>query len=226
MAWISSRDEIALLKRISRWENWVVGCTAYPVEYVGVGNSTRWGGSSWPVSAGILSHNASPGPCFTRIGGAAWPLSSTLTKTAQRAYASRPIYFSCLQCLLKRPQAPPTGCPATQGSWHKASRRPNVTKVVDGVTCNGTSTPKTMAIGGVTYTQAQLLLLMPSGSLHTSGLRQWLSQFIAGVLNLAAGAQDKLASIRPFQRLTDLTGQPAFYDRNQPESELLRQPRD
>jgi hypothetical protein len=31
---------------------------------------------------------------------------------------------------------------------------------------------------------------MPSGSLHTSGCFNALSQFIAGVLNLAAGAQD------------------------------------
>jgi hypothetical protein len=70
---------------------------------------------------------------------------------------------------------------------------PNVTKVVDGVTCNGTSTPKTMTVAGVTYTQAQLLLLMPSGVLHTSGHVNALSQFIAGVLNLAAGAQDNAA---------------------------------
>src|SRR5579864_5665425 len=45
------------------------------------------------------------------------------------------------------PIAAPTGCPATQGFWHKAANWPNVTKVVDGVTYNG-GTNHSMVIGG------------------------------------------------------------------------------
>jgi hypothetical protein len=41
------RDEIALFKRISQWEDWIVCCTAYSVEYVGVGNSTKMARSAW-----------------------------------------------------------------------------------------------------------------------------------------------------------------------------------
>ena len=86
------------------------------------------------------------------------------------------------------PITPPTGCPATQGFWHKASRWPNVTKVIDGVIYDGGS-DHSMVIGGIKYTQSQLLLIMPSGRLHTGGYVNALSQFVAAVLNLAAGAQ-------------------------------------
>ena len=55
------------------------------------------------------------------------------------------------------------------------------------MTFNGATT--NMVIGGVTYTQGQILALMPSGSLHTGGYVNALSQFIAAVLNLTAGAQ-------------------------------------
>ena len=98
---------------------------------------------------------------------------------------------SDLQSLIIEVTVPPqaTGCPATQGFWHKASRWPDFTKVVDGVTYNGATTHG-MVIGGITYTQDQLLALMPSGSLHTGGYVNALSQFIAAVLNLTAGAKN------------------------------------
>jgi hypothetical protein len=91
--------------------------------------------------------------------------------------------------------APPsqgTGCPATQGFWHKANHWPTVPGSVDGVTL--ALTPKiTLTIGAgpgsETYSQAQILELLPSGSLHTGGVENDLSQFIAASLNLIAGAQ-------------------------------------
>jgi len=46
-----------------------------------------------------------------------------------------------------------------------------------------------MVIGQITYTQGQLLALLPSGALHTGGYVNALSQFIAAVLNLTAGAK-------------------------------------
>ena len=90
--------------------------------------------------------------------------------------------------IIQCPVTPPTGCPATQGFWHKASHWPNVTKLIDGVIYNG-GTDHSMVIGGIKYTQSQLLLIMPSGALHTGGYVNALSQFVAAVLNLAAGAQ-------------------------------------
>jgi len=81
-----------------------------------------------------------------------------------------------------------TGCPATQGFWHKAANWPNVTTTVDGVLYKGATT-HSMTIGGIEYSQAQLLLLMPSGGLHSGNFANSLSQFIAAVLNVAAGAQ-------------------------------------
>ncbi len=87
-----------------------------------------------------------------------------------------------------RCSTPATGCPATQGFWHKAAHWPHVTVAVDGVIYYG-ATDHHMIIGGITYTQSQLLAIMPSGSLHTGGYVNALSQFIAAVLNIAAGAQ-------------------------------------
>jgi hypothetical protein len=87
------------------------------------------------------------------------------------------------------PAPPPgTGCPATQGFWHKGSNWPAVTVNVDGIQYNG-GTDFSMVIGGIKYTQAQLLELMPSGSLHSGNYANSLSQLIAAVLNIAAGAQ-------------------------------------
>jgi hypothetical protein len=82
-----------------------------------------------------------------------------------------------------------TGCPATQGFWHKGANWPHVNTTVDGVVYNGATNPITMVIGSKSYTQAQLLLLMPSGGLHSGAFANSLSQFIAAVLNVAAGAQ-------------------------------------
>jgi len=84
------------------------------------------------------------------------------------------------------PPPPPGGCPATQGFWHKAANWTSHSVAVGGITYNGTT--HTMTIGGITYTQAQLLLLMPSGSLHSGNFANSLSQTIAAVLNVAAGA--------------------------------------
>jgi len=100
---------------------------------------------------------------------------------------------------------PPTGCPATQGFWHKASNWPNVASPVniDGVTYNPNHS---MTIGGMTYTQSQLLLILPSGSLHTGGYVNALSQFIAAVLNVAAGAQHSTIDATISAINTDLTG--------------------
>ena len=114
---------------------------------------------------------------------------------------------SDVQSLLIEVTVPPqaTGCPATQGFWHKASRWPDFTKVVDGVTYNGGS-DHSMVIGGVTYTQGQLLALMPSGSLHTGGYVNALSQFIAAVLNLSAGAKNGSVDATVSAINTDLAG--------------------
>jgi hypothetical protein len=80
-----------------------------------------------------------------------------------------------------------TGCPATQGFWHKASHWPTVSGTADGVTWDKSA--KTLTIGGTTYTQAQILELLPSGSLHSGGVENDLSQFIAAALNIIAGAK-------------------------------------
>jgi hypothetical protein len=65
---------------------------------------------------------------------------------------------SDVQSLLIEVTVPPqaTGCPATQGFWHKADRWPSFNKAIDGVIYNG-ATNKSMTIGGITYTQGQLL---------------------------------------------------------------------
>lgn len=111
-----------------------------------------------------------------------------------------------LQSLIIEVTVPPqaTGCPATQGFWHKADRWPNFNKSIDGVIYNGAT--KSMTIGGITYTQGQLLALLPSGSLHTGGYVNALSQFIATVLNLVSGAQHAGIDATVTTINTDLTG--------------------
>jgi hypothetical protein len=88
-----------------------------------------------------------------------------------------------------------TGCPATKGFWHKASRWPDASIVVGGVTYNGAA--KTMMIGGITYTQAELLLFLPTGQPPKGGNGYIIggSQLIAAVLNMAAGAQQTTAAL-------------------------------
>ena len=87
------------------------------------------------------------------------------------------------------------GCPATQGYWHFGSRWPQIYRLVDGVIYDGTKAPTTMTIGGIkpAYTQPQLLQILPSGSLHSGNYANGLSQFIAAVLNIAAGADHSAA---------------------------------
>jgi hypothetical protein len=100
-----------------------------------------------------------------------------------------------------------TGCPATQGFWQKGDRWPNITVTVDGIIYNGGG----MTIGGTTYTKNQLLLIMPSGSLHTGGYVNGLSQLIAAVLNLVAGAQHTATIDSTISSInTALTGQQPF----------------
>jgi hypothetical protein len=114
---------------------------------------------------------------------------------------------SDVQSLLIEVTVPPqgTGCPATQGFWHKASHWPNSNKAIDGIIYNG-ATDHSMVIGGITYTQGQLLALLPSGSLHTGGYVNALSQFIAAVLNLTAGAQASSIDATVSAINQDLTG--------------------
>ncbi len=111
------------------------------------------------------------------------------------------------QSLLIEVTLPPqgTGCPATQGFWHKASRWPDFNASVDGVIYNG-ATDHSMVIGNITYTQGQLLALLPSGSLHTGGYVNALSQFIAAVLNLTSGAKHASIDTTVSTINTDLVG--------------------
>lgn len=111
-----------------------------------------------------------------------------------------------VQSLVIEVTVPPaaTGCPATQGFWHKADRWPNSNKAIDGIIYNGAT--KSITIGGVTYTQGQLLALLPSGSLHTGGYVNALSQFIATVLNLVSGAQHAGIDSTVLAINTDLMG--------------------
>ena len=82
------------------------------------------------------------------------------------------------------------GCPATKGFWHTISRWPNVTATVDGVTYNG-GTDHSMVIGGITYTQSQLELFLPTGGSSGGGNGYLIggSELIAAVLNIAADGQ-------------------------------------
>ena len=82
---------------------------------------------------------------------------------------------------------PGTGCPATQGFWHKASHWPTVSGSVDGISYDAST--QTLTIGGISYSQSELLNILPSGSLHTGGYVNALSQFIAAALNLIAGGK-------------------------------------
>jgi hypothetical protein len=113
---------------------------------------------------------------------------------------------SDVQSLLIEVPVPPvaTGCPATQGFWHKADHWPNSNNAIDGVIYTGAT--KSITIGGITYTQGQLLALLPSRSLHTGGYVNALTQFIATVLNLVSGAQHAGIDATVSTINTDLTG--------------------
>jgi hypothetical protein len=101
--------------------------------------------------------------------------------------------FNLVTCNVPPPPPPPGGCPATQGFWHKGGNWPTGTGTinVDGVIYNYAN--QSMKIGTTTYTQAELLQVMPSGTLHPGDYGNSLSQFIAAVLNIAAGAQHTAA---------------------------------
>jgi hypothetical protein len=84
----------------------------------------------------------------------------------------------------------PGGCPATKGFWHDPSLHPwpSTSITVGGVSYDGTT--HSMTIGGTTYTQAQLLTIMPTGG--NAGVGNGFviggSQLVAAVLNIANGA--------------------------------------
>ncbi len=100
-----------------------------------------------------------------------------------------------------------TGCPATKGFFHKLSHWPSASIVVGGVIYDGTA--KTMMIGGITYSTAQLLLFLPTGQPPKGGNGYIIggSQLIAAVLNMAAGAQQTTAALSAISDMnTALTG--------------------
>jgi hypothetical protein len=123
------------------------------------------------------------GAIYIDAGLATQKLFSDTTGTGNTGYQVEDT--TIVQC------KPATGCPATQGFWHKAEHWPTVSGTVDGVTWNASTKLLTIGTGAgaETYTQAQILQLLPSGSLHTGGVENDLSQFIAAALNLIAGAQ-------------------------------------
>jgi len=127
--------------------------------------------------------NGKPGAIYMDAGLATQTLFSDTTGSSNTGYQLEGT--AIVQC------QPATGCPATQGFWHKADHWPSVSGSADGVTWNAST--KTLTIGtgagAETYTQDQILELLPSGSLHTGGVENDLSQFIAAALNLIAGAQ-------------------------------------
>ena len=138
------------------------------------------------------------------VDGTATVFSDTTTTSPLNTVGYQLEDTSILQC----PVAPPTGCPATQGFWHKASRWPDVTVGFDGVIYNG-ATDHSMVIGGIKYSQSQLLLIMPSGALHTGGYVNALSQLVAAILNIAAGAQHTATIDAAILAMsTDLFGHP------------------
>jgi hypothetical protein len=131
--------------------------------------------------SGTAASGVIPGAIY--VDGTSTVFSDTTTTSPLNTVGYQLEATSILQC----PIAQPTGCPATQGFWHKGARWPNLTAGFDGVIYNGAT--HSMVIGGITYSQSQLLLIMPSGDLHTGGYVNALSQLVAAVLNLAAGAQ-------------------------------------
>jgi hypothetical protein len=118
--------------------------------------------------------------------------------------------FNLVTCNVPPPPPPPTGCPATQGFWHKAANWPAVNASVDGIVYNG-NTNFSMVIGGIMYTEAELLQVMPSGGLHSGNYANSLSELIAAVLNIAAGAQHTTSADNAIASdNTALTGVPIF----------------
>jgi hypothetical protein len=122
---------------------------------------------------------AQPGAIFMDAGLPTEKLFSDTTGPGNTGYQLEDT--AIVQC------QPARGCPATQGFWHQANHWPKASGTADGVTWDAPA--KTLTIGVYTYTPNQILQLLPSGSLHTGGVENNLSQFIAAALNLIAGAQ-------------------------------------
>jgi hypothetical protein len=103
--------------------------------------------------------------------------------------------FNLVTCNVPPPPPPPGGCPATQGFWHKAANWPVVRTAVtvSGITGLVYNTNQSITIGSFSYSQADLLQLLPSGSLHSGNYANSLSQFVAAILNVVAGAKQTAA---------------------------------
>ena len=103
--------------------------------------------------------------------------------------------FNLVTCNVPPPPPPPGGCPATHGFFHKAGNWPvvNAPVTVLGITGLVYNPNQSITIGSFTYSQAELLQLLPSGSLHPGNYGNSLSQFIAAILNVVAGAQQTVA---------------------------------
>jgi hypothetical protein len=104
------------------------------------------------------------------------------------------------------PQA--SGCPATKGFWHNHSW-PTGSVTVGGVVFSG-APDYTMTIGGITYSHADLLSLLPTGSRSQAGgngFRIGGSQLIAAILNVANGSSDSASLDATISAMnTELTG--------------------
>lgn len=146
----------------------------------------------------IVTYEYAKGATYNGVSlGAVDDLESMTSGGTLTSFNNLPLQlegFNLITCNVPLPPQPPPsgGCPATQGFWHKAANWPAVTATVDGIVYNG-ATDFSMVIGGITYTQTELLQVMPSGGLHSGNYANSLSQLIAAVLNVAAGAQHTIS---------------------------------
>jgi hypothetical protein len=101
--------------------------------------------------------------------------------------------FTLVTCNV--PPTPAGGCPATQGFWHKAGNWPVVTApvTVAGIAGLVYNPNQSITIGSFSYSQTELLQLLPSGSLHPGNYGNSLSEFIAAILNIVAGGKQTVA---------------------------------
>ena len=102
----------------------------------------------------------------------------------------------------------PIGCPATKGFWHNHSW-PSGGATVDGVVYSG-APDYTMTIGGITYSQADLLSFLATGGRAQAGgngFRIGGSQLIAAILNIANGISHSASLDATIAAMnTELTG--------------------
>ncbi|HLG97639.1 MAG TPA: hypothetical protein VKX49_15095 [Bryobacteraceae bacterium] len=141
---------------------------------------------------------------FTNLPGAIYVDAGLNTQSVFYMTPSRTTGYQLEDTAIVQCQPAAGGCPATQGFWHLAKHWPTVSASVDGITYNATK--KTLTIGGVTYTQSELLAILPSGPLHPGAVGNALSQFIAAALNLIAGAQPSTIDSTIIAINTALTG--------------------